>query len=393
MKVAVVAEFYPRAADPVLGVWAHRQALAARDAGADVRVVVLHRPLPPLAALREGPKTASQAAARAAAQPLHAQLDGIEIDYIPFLAPPRPRSYGDWGRWAALPLAHALKRLRRDFRFDLVHAHNAVPAGEAVRRAQLDGTPLVVSVHGGDVFHTAPRYARGAAAVRAALYRAQLVIANSGGIERRCRALGARQTRVVHLGSDLPAQRAEPYAEPTVVTTGHLVARKRHADVLRAIALLRERHPRLRQLIVGDGPERERLRELARQLDLTDRVEFTGQLDPYTALQRTRRATLLALPSHDEAFGMVYVEAMAGWLPAIGARGEPGPEEIAAAGGGMTLVETGDATGIAAAIDALLSDPARQHDEGERARANVEANFSWSGCGAATVAAYEEALA
>jgi redox-sensitive bicupin YhaK (pirin superfamily) len=41
VRVAVVAEYYPRAADPVLGVWAHRQALAARDAGADVRVLVL----------------------------------------------------------------------------------------------------------------------------------------------------------------------------------------------------------------------------------------------------------------------------------------------------------------------------------------------------------------
>jgi hypothetical protein len=46
MKVAVVAEFYPRAADPVLGLWAHRQAIAAHDAGADVRVLVLYRPLP-----------------------------------------------------------------------------------------------------------------------------------------------------------------------------------------------------------------------------------------------------------------------------------------------------------------------------------------------------------
>ena len=51
VRVAVVAEYYPRAADPVLGVWAHRQALAARDAGAEVRVLVLHRPVPSRAAL------------------------------------------------------------------------------------------------------------------------------------------------------------------------------------------------------------------------------------------------------------------------------------------------------------------------------------------------------
>ncbi|MBV9837507.1 MAG: glycosyltransferase family 4 protein, partial [Solirubrobacterales bacterium] len=49
MKVAVVAEYYPRAGDQSSGIWAHRQALAAREAGAEVRVLVLHRPLPPLA--------------------------------------------------------------------------------------------------------------------------------------------------------------------------------------------------------------------------------------------------------------------------------------------------------------------------------------------------------
>ncbi len=392
MKVAVVAEFYPRAADPVLGIWAHRQAVAARDAGADVRVLVLHRPLPPLAALRGGAAGALRASARAAAQPLHATLDGIEVTYVPFLAPPRPRSYSDWGRWAAPSLAVALRALRREFDYDVIHAHNAVPAGEAVRRAGGD-TPLVVSVHGGDVFHTAPRSARGAEAVRAALHRAQLVIANSAGIERRCRVLGARTTRVVHLGTDLPARRAQPYDEPTVVTTGHLVARKRHADVLHAIALLGERHPRLRYLVIGDGPEREPLRALADELGIAARVELAGQLDPEVALERTRRAALLAMASHDEAFGMVYVEAMAGWLPAIGARGEPGPEEIAAAGGGMTLVDAGDARQIAAAIDALLSDERALRDEAERARATVEASFSWRQCGAATLAAYEAAAA
>src|SRR5205823_4163295 len=50
-RVAVVAEFYPSDRDPVLGVWAHRQALAARDAGAEVDVYVLHRLVPPAASV------------------------------------------------------------------------------------------------------------------------------------------------------------------------------------------------------------------------------------------------------------------------------------------------------------------------------------------------------
>jgi glycosyltransferase involved in cell wall biosynthesis len=384
IRVAIVAEFYPRAADPVLGIWAHRQAVAARNAGADVRVLVMHRPVPPLAAARAGPKAAARAATQALAQPRRATLDGIAISYVPFLAPPRPRSYGDWGRWAAPSLAIALRALRKQrFPFDLVHAHNAVPAGEAVRRAGLR-TPYIVSVHGGDVFHTAPGSAAGAEAVRAAFARSQLVLANSAGIEQRCRVLGAPATRVVHLGSDLPQDRAEPYPDPTVVTTGHVIARKRHRDVLAAIARL----PGLRYLVIGDGPELGCLKQLTAKLGIADRVEFAGQLTQEEALRRTRRAHVFAMPSTDEAFGVAYVEAMAGWLPAIGARGEPGPEEIAARGGGMTTIAAGDTTALAAALESLITDA----DQGQRARRTVEQHFSWDACGAATVAAYEDAL-
>src|SRR4051812_345035 len=184
MRVAVVAEYYPRAHDPVLGVWAHRQAMAARDAGADVRVLVLHRPIPSRAAVRARRPAQVLAPLR---QPLHAELDGIPVTYVPFVAPPRPRSYGRWGAWAAPSLAAALRNLRRSFPFELVHAHYAAPAGDAVRRAGL-GVPLVISVHGGDVL-SVPHRRGGAEAVMGALAAARLVLANSRAIEARCRGL------------------------------------------------------------------------------------------------------------------------------------------------------------------------------------------------------------
>ncbi|MGH2867352.1 MAG: glycosyltransferase, partial [Solirubrobacteraceae bacterium] len=178
MKVLVVAEYYPRAHEPVLGIWAHRQALATRDAGVQVRVLVLHRPLPPLAAVRRGDVSAVR---RALAQPARAELDGVRIDYVRYLSPPRPWSYAAWGAWAARPLAAALGRVRSEFPFDLIHAHNAVPSGDAARRAAPE-VPLVVSVHGGDVH--GPH--AGSATVAATLAHARLVLANSAGTARRC---------------------------------------------------------------------------------------------------------------------------------------------------------------------------------------------------------------
>jgi teichuronic acid biosynthesis glycosyltransferase TuaC len=374
MRVAVVAEYYPRRADPSLGVWAHRQALAARAAGAEVEVLVLHRPVPSLSAVRSGHPGALIEPLR---QPLRTRLDGIGVTYVPFLAPPRPRSYGTWGAWAAPALALALRGLRRRFPYDLVHAHYAAPAGDAVRRAR-PGVPLVISVHGGDVLGVAERWRGGREAVAGAFAAARLVLANSAAIADRSRALGARDVRVVHLGTDVPAATSQGSG---LVTVANLIARKRHADVLRALALLDDPP---RWVVVGDGPERPALERLAAGLP----VEFRGRLAPDEALRVARDAGAFVLPSTDEAFGVAYIEAMAAGVPAIGTRGEPGPEEIAACGGGMTLVPPGDPRALAGAIEAVLGDRAL----GAQARANVEANFTWDACGRATVAAYEDAL-
>jgi glycosyltransferase involved in cell wall biosynthesis len=101
---------------------------------------------------------------------------------------------------------------------------------------------------------------------------------------------------------------------------------------------------------------------------------------------------VFALPSVDEAFGVAYVEAMAAGVPAIGCRGEPGPEEIAAAGDGFLLVPPGDIERLTQRIDELLSDPQRLREAGQRARATVAAHFTWERCGEETVSAYEQAL-
>jgi teichuronic acid biosynthesis glycosyltransferase TuaC len=211
---------------------------------------------------------------------------------------------------------------------------------------------------------------------------------------------------VVHLGADLPTR---PYSSrrtespgrmgmlsgpppPALVTVAHLVARKRHGDVLRALAVLSPRHPTLRYEIIGEGPERVALEGLATRLGIAERVEFHGQLPPALAVAQARRCTLFVMPSTEEAFGVAYVEAMAGGLPAIGCRGEPGPEEIAAAGDGFMLVPPGDIERLSQRIDELLSDSHRLREASQRARATVAASFTWERCGEETLAAYERAL-
>jgi teichuronic acid biosynthesis glycosyltransferase TuaC len=249
----------------------------------------------------------------------------------------------------------------------------------------------VVSVHGGDLLYTARHTEQGRRAVERTFAAARLVLTNSHGTEARCRDLGARDTRVVHLGTDLPPE-PPPDREDALVSVGHLVPRKRQGDVIRALWLLRERWPNLGLGLIGDGPERGPLESLSRELGLVDRVTFVGALPHDEAVERARRCRLFVLPSVDEAFGVAYVEAMAGWVPAIGCRGEDGPQEIAAAGEGMVLVPPGDVEALAAELDAILSDDRHRRDLRAAARRTVEEHFTWEECGERTVAAYRDAL-
>jgi glycosyltransferase involved in cell wall biosynthesis len=374
--------------------------VAARDAGAQVRVLALRRPVPPLSVARElfhvPPATARLgrwiAGARTSLRPV--VLDGLEIAPVPFLAPPRPISYGSWGYWMAPPLRRALDRLHSEWPFDVLHAHCLAPAGHASARwvRGRSGPAFVVSAHGPDMINVPRNSSVGRRACVAAMSAADLVLANSAWAARRCEQIAGRPLplRVVHLGADIRPAAPAQNGRARIVTVAHLVTRKRHAVVLRAIARLEpERRPEY--LVIGDGPCREPLQRLAAELGVADRVRFLGQLPNPDAVARAAGCDLFVMPGVEEPFGVAFVEAMAAGLPAIGSRGEGGPEDIAAAGPGMILVEPDDPGALATVLERLTADRSELARLGAAARATVAANFTWERCGTETVAAYAAA--
>lgn len=393
MRVAVVAEWYPSPGDPVFGIWAHRQAIAARDAGAEVRVLALRRPIPPLSVARAANLGALRrwgSDTRAAMRSF--TLDGIPVLPVPFVAPPRPISYGSWGYWMARPLCRALDRLYAEWPFDVLHAHCLAPAGHAAARWK-SRCAFVVSGHGPDMINVPDNSSVGHRACVAAMAKADLVLANSTWAARRCEQIAGRPlpVRVVYLGADVPAVAHASNGAVRMVTVAHLVARKRHETVLRAMALLTpDRRPEY--VVIGDGPCRVPLERLAAELGVADRVRFLGQLENREAVAQAATCDLFVMPGVEEPFGVAFVEAMAAGLPAIGSRGEGGPEDIAAAGPGMILVEPDDPGGLAGVLDRLTADRSELARLGAAARETVAANFTWERCGTETVAAYRAAL-
>jgi glycosyltransferase involved in cell wall biosynthesis len=138
----------------------------------------------------------------------------------------------------------------------------------------------------------------------------------------------------------------------TLLCVCRFYARKRVDLLLRAAAMLRGRIPELEIRIVGGGMEEARLRSLWRDLHLESIVKWVGNATQLQLAAEYRRADVFCLPSIQEGFGIVFLEAMAAGKPIIASRSAAIPEVVKHG----CLVEPGDAEALAAAIETLYSD-------------------------------------
>jgi glycosyltransferase involved in cell wall biosynthesis len=139
----------------------------------------------------------------------------------------------------------------------------------------------------------------------------------------------------------------------TILFAGRLYRRKRVGTLLKASALLRGRIPDLEVRIVGDGPRGANLRRMASSLRLEDTVSWLGDVPRAALAAEYNRADIFCLPSVQEGFGIVLLEAMAAGKPVVASRAAAIPEVAPCA----RLVEPDDPEALADAVDALYRSP------------------------------------
>ncbi len=209
----------------------------------------------------------------------------------------------------------------------------------------------------------------------------------------------ASKVRLVPEGIDLTSWRrlldAAGGAAPdgrTILCVARQYPRKHIADLLRAFALLRRPFPDARLVIVGDGPEHARLRALAAELQLGAAATFTGALPDAADLAAWyRRAAIFCLPSVQEGFGIVFLEAMAAGLPIVATTAAAVPEVVPASQAGL-LAPPGDVQALAAALAELLERPALRAAFGAYGREHVQ-RYDWSHVARRFLAAVADQLA
>jgi glycosyltransferase involved in cell wall biosynthesis len=328
-------------------------------------------------------------------KPRQAVRDSIAADYPRVLQPPRRLLFDRLGDLAYYR-ARRLPSLR-GAGYDLLHAHQALPDGALAQRLAADfGVPFVVTVHGADVYQ---HFRLGGAVER----RAKSVLAHADGVMANSSAVAGllagtvapERLTVVLNGTTGLGRTVEPAAdylpgEPLVLTVGYLIERKGTGQLIEAVGRLRRDGRRVHLAVVGEGRLRAALEADAEAAGVADSVHFLGQRTHEQVLSLMARADLFALPSWDEAFGLVYTEAMAQGTPVIASRGE-GPADFIEDGVSGYLAPVRDAGALAGIIAKAFDDPAAAAAVGEAGRA-AALKLSWQRNAGLTLGVYEKAL-
>jgi phosphatidyl-myo-inositol dimannoside synthase len=274
-------------------------------------------------------------------------------------------------RFAAAALSQAMSADRRT-RAIVTHLHLAPAALPFVAR----GASLTTILCGVEAWSPV------SVLQAAALNRTTRLIAISEhtrlGFLRANPRFAGRAVEVCHLGvALLPDGNQPPAGPPTALIVGRMAGDERykgHDPLLEIWREVAEAVPGASLRIVGDGDDRSRLEQKAASLGLGDRVTFLGRLDEDALQREYERCTAFVMPSRDEGFGFVFVEAMRAARACVGSRGAAG--EIIVDGETGLLVDHDDRAQLLRSVIRVLTDRASAEAMGERGRARYLQQFT-----------------
>ncbi len=267
-----------------------------------------------------------------------------------------------------LKLVKDLKRLRPD----VVHSHNNRPMVYASWAAWMTGVPVSVCTrHGRGIAESGPQHFLH----KISAHRLDRLICVSEDSRELAEGSLSMQGKTCSIWNGLDLSRfhfSGPALSGPVLAVGRL-SKEKGADVLlRAADLLRKRRPDFRLELAGDGPARNELEALSRELRLGDHVKFLGEVSNVEDL--LHRARLYVLPSLTEGISVGLLEAMACGLPVV-ATAVGGTPEVVEEGSTGYLVPVSDPFSLANAIERALADDLNGKKMGQMGRERVMTFF------------------
>jgi glycogen(starch) synthase len=270
-----------------------------------------------------------------------------------------------------------VKRLKQTFDPDLVHINSLGPSALFhFDTAKAHPVPSLVTLHGQRHLVNRPNLL-----IQNILRSADWVTACSAALLEYGRQLVPEiipRSSVIYNGLSLPPVTPSPlsFDPPVLLCIGRLVAEKGFDLALKAFASIADRFPDVRLTIAGDGPVRSDLEKQASELGIDGLVTFLGQVIPDNVMAILNRGTIVIIPSREEAFSLVALEAALMARPVVATNVGGLPEVVAQKQTGF-LVEQDDSGALAEAIEFLLEHPKTATEMGKASRRRAQEVFGW----------------
>lgn len=390
MRVLVLSQMYPKPYNDVDGIFVHNQVKELIKKGCEVRVVSPERfvPFPLNYIIRKwqvyrGVKKKNI-------------LDGVRISFPRYVLIPRARLFWISGLLMYYGIKTSIKSLYQEFAFDIIHAHVALPEGfAAVMLKQEYRVPVILTIHGADLQKTILRNRRCKDAVGKVFEQADHIITVSDklkGVATNNYGCEGKTTTIPNGIFPYKCKRNVRTERKIILSVSNLIPSKGVDLNLKAFAPLAVKYPDLVYKIIGDGSELLKLKRMVRQLNIPEqRVCFMGQLSNREVIRHMSESDIFSLPSWQEGFGVVYIEAMSQGRPVIACKGE-GIEDVIEHGENGFLVKPRDVDSLLETLDYLLSNPGVAEKVGETARKTVLNNYTWEQNAEKTLQLYNRVL-
>jgi glycosyltransferase involved in cell wall biosynthesis len=284
----------------------------------------------------------------------------------------------------------AVARYARDC--DVIHAQWTLSAGAAWISRLIHRRPIVVTLHGSDVFQAAQGWL-GGCLTRQVLNGCDRIVSVSQALAQAVGRLRIAPASIVVIPDGVDVAQFRPALQPRqpeIVYVGSLIKRKGLPYLLEAMVQVVRELPALRLTIVGDGPERAALESTAVKLGLSECVTFAGLQSADGVRQAMQRAMAFVLPSVEEGLGVVLLEALACGTPIVASR-VGGIPEVVTAGVGR-LVPPADPPALAQVLIQMLHDEASWPEMSRNARRRAEDQYDWSKVAARMIGLYRTLL-
>ena len=203
-----------------------------------------------------------------------------------------------------------------------------------------------------------------------------------------------KEIRIISHGVELDTIESVPAAgeKSDIIFTGRLIRDKNVELLIRALALIKKELPGVRALVIGEGPEKEKLLSLSKKLGLTDNIRFTGFLEYKDVISNMKASRVFVFPSTREGFGIVAIEAMGAGLPVITVDHPMNAATELVSEGENGYICGFDAGVVAIKITGLLKDEPLRLKMSEQARKTVSDN-DWDKITQITLDFYKEIAA